>query len=403
MSDSESPFESELNAFDRESSDDLFDTNSEAMSLDAEAGEDSDVEIIDEGASSVPTHDIGNGLMTRQLVPLAMVYRDGSHVDMGQHCESSAGHQSETSTSGRGEAAAEPSPYPRGVRLPLQPAVQRILAQISYAPSQYNPNFWMALIGVVAVFGIAEEEEPSYEQFSYLYSVTKSKSANHKGWVQANCLRASERGHFLKVVPTSQKSWRNRRVLLSGDWESPSGRPVRFHIPTTFQIAGRSTCRSQPSPTQSEIRQIDKVRLKVPTVEVYPKFLFTVNLIKAELVSPAEMTDARRAAEAKRMNESSKRRLMMGLQGMKKNQQAEAVPVPSAGVDPEDQTLADHLRQLHTESTPSGAAEANSTSRKVPTTEAVTSKAAHCRPRGRAGTKARSVDEGAECCHGCRG
>ena len=204
----------------------------------------------------------------------------------------------------------------QGVRLPLQPAVQKILAQIGYAPGQYNPNFWVALMGVIAAFGIAEEGEPSYEQFSYLYSITKSKSADHGGWVQANCLKASERGHFVSSVPTSQKSWRNRRVLLSGDWESPSGTPLRFSVPTTFQIAGRfpkyrligrllfsllfpcfifliflllTGKLKQPSPKPSEIRQLDRVRLRVPAAErVYPRFLFTGNLIRAGLVNPAE-------------------------------------------------------------------------------------------------------------------
>ncbi|CAL2277637.1 unnamed protein product [Prunus armeniaca] len=83
------------------------------------------------------------------------------------------------------------------------------MAQIGYAPSQYNPNFWVALMGVVAAFDIAEEGEPSYEQFTYLYSITKSKSADHGGWVQANNFKTSERGHFVSFVPTSQKSWRN--------------------------------------------------------------------------------------------------------------------------------------------------------------------------------------------------
>ncbi|CAL2239817.1 unnamed protein product [Prunus armeniaca] len=180
-------------------------------------------------------------------------------------------------------------------------------------------------MGVVTAFGMAGEGVPSYEQFSHLYSVTKSKSADHRGWVQANYLKATERGHFVSAVPTSQKTWRKRRVLLSSDWESPSGHPVRFHIPTTFQIASKL---KQLSATQAEIRQIDKVRLKVYTVErVYPKFLFTANLIKAQLVNPAEMTEERRAAEAKRMNESSNRRLMLGLQGKKKKRrQLEAVP-----------------------------------------------------------------------------
>ncbi|CAL8998085.1 unnamed protein product, partial [Prunus brigantina] len=105
----------------------------------------------------------------------------------------------------------------QGVRLPLQPAVQKILAMIGYAPGQFNPNFWVALMGVVTAFGMAGQGEPSYEQFSHLYSVTRSKTNDHGGWVQANCLRAAERGHFVSHVPTSQKSWRNRRVLLSGD------------------------------------------------------------------------------------------------------------------------------------------------------------------------------------------
>ncbi|CAL2226904.1 unnamed protein product [Prunus armeniaca] len=71
----------------------------------------------------------------------------------------------------------------QGVRLPLQPAVQRILAHLGYAPGQYNPNFWVALMGVIIAFGLAEEGEPSYKQLSYSYSVTKSKSADHGGWV----------------------------------------------------------------------------------------------------------------------------------------------------------------------------------------------------------------------------
>ncbi|CAL8992881.1 unnamed protein product [Prunus brigantina] len=170
----------------------------------------------------------------------------------------------------------------------------------------------------------------------------------------ANCLTATERGHFISGVPTSQKTWRKRRVILSGDWESPSGHPARFHIPTTFQIAGRPPYRSlkQPNATQSEIRQIERVRLRVPAVErVYPKLLFTANLIKAQLVNPAGMTGERSAAEAKRMNESSKRRLMMGYEGKKKkSRQPEAVPMPSEGVGVDDQTLSERLRRLNFDS-----------------------------------------------------
>ncbi|CAL2277088.1 unnamed protein product [Prunus armeniaca] len=293
----------------------------------------------------------------------------------------------------------------QGVRLPLQPAVQRILAQIGYSPSQFNPNFWVALIGVVIPLGMAGEGEPSYEQFSHLYSVTKSKSADHGGWVQANCLKATERGHFVSAVPTSQKTWRKWRVLLSGDWESPSGHPIRFHIPTTFQIAGRPSYRSvgllvyrplenlvpflfcagklnRSSATQAEIQQIERVRLEVPAVErIYPKFFFTTNLIKAQLVNPAEMIEERRTAEAKRMNESSKRRLILGMQGKKKKgRRPETVPATSGGVDPEDLTLNERRCQMNAESAHAEAAVARpSPSRGMPT-EGTSSKAAGKRP-----------------------
>ncbi|CAL9000920.1 unnamed protein product [Prunus brigantina] len=315
-------------------------------------------------------------------VPLTIVYADGRQVVPGVPGETSVGQQPEASTSGRGASPAEPSSRPReyfipdsvrmriptpteslskpeggevvfftdvlmqGVRLPLQPAVQKILAQIGYAPGQFNPNFWVALMGVVTAFGMAGMGEPSYEQFSHLYSITKSKTTDHGGWVQDNCLRATECGHFVSHVPTSQKTWKKWRVLLSA--------------------------------TQTELRQIDQVRLKVPAVErVYPKLLFTANLIKAQLANPAEMTEERRAAEAKRMSELSKRRLMMGLQGQKKKKgQQETVPTPLAGADVDDQSLGDRLRQMSSGSGQAGpAALGPSPSRGAPT-EGASSRAA---------------------------
>ncbi|XP_034199565.1 uncharacterized protein LOC117614769 [Prunus dulcis] len=57
------------------------------------------------------------------------------------------------------------------------------------------------------------------------------------------------------------------------------------------------------------------------------------------------MTDARKAAEGKKMNESSRRRLMMGLEGKKKKKQPE-VPSVRQSTDLEDVTLAERLRQL---------------------------------------------------------
>ncbi|CAL8088567.1 unnamed protein product [Prunus armeniaca] len=114
MSDSESLYEGEPNAFEGESSDGLFDSESEATeNIGAKDGEDTDVEIIGEVITSVPTHGIGKGLMVRQLDPLAAIFRDGNHFGINIDDESSAARQSETSTSDRSEAAAEPSSRPR--------------------------------------------------------------------------------------------------------------------------------------------------------------------------------------------------------------------------------------------------------------------------------------------------
>ncbi|CAL9019502.1 unnamed protein product [Prunus brigantina] len=113
MSDSESFSEGEPNLFDGESSDDLFDSDNEAVGPDAEDGSDTDVEILSECPSSVPTHGIGKGLMTKQPVPLSIVYSDSHHVGLAMPGEMSTGPQFETSTSDCGELAAEPSSRPR--------------------------------------------------------------------------------------------------------------------------------------------------------------------------------------------------------------------------------------------------------------------------------------------------
>ncbi|CAL9018063.1 unnamed protein product [Prunus brigantina] len=53
------------------------------------------------------------------------------------------------------------------------------------------------------------------------------------------------------------------------------------------------------------------------------------------------------------MNESSKRRLMMGLEGRKrKSRQSEAVPTAAEGIDVDDQSLSERLRQLGKDSAP---------------------------------------------------
>ncbi|CAL9020897.1 unnamed protein product [Prunus brigantina] len=152
----------------------------------------------------------------------------------------------------KGEAVFFTDVFKHGLRLPLRHSVQKILAAIGYAPGQFNPNFWITLLGTITAFGIAGEGEPSYEQFAHLYSVTRAKSADQGGWVQSNCLAAGQRGHFVVGVPTSQKTWRRHRVLVSGAWESAPGviRPIA---------------------TKREIEVIERVRSVIPEDERFHK------------------------------------------------------------------------------------------------------------------------------------
>ncbi|CAL8136887.1 unnamed protein product [Prunus armeniaca] len=126
--------------------------------------------------------------------------------------------------------------YQHGLRLPFHPWVQMMLAKLGYAPGQYNPNFWLLLHGVYIAWWLVGLGEPTFEQFMYLYSISKQQGTF--GWVQANCRKAKERGYFIGHKPSTQKSWRNRWCLAYGDWECPLGKTVSRHIPTHFQSIG---------------------------------------------------------------------------------------------------------------------------------------------------------------------
>ncbi|BBG92532.1 hypothetical protein Prudu_000294 [Prunus dulcis] len=126
--------------------------------------------------------------------------------------------------------------YRHGFRLPFHPWVQMKLAKLGYVPGQYNPNFWILFHGMYIAWWLAGLGEPTFEQFMYLYSV--SKQQGNFGWIQANCRKAKKMGYFISHKPTTQKSWRNRWCMAYGDWESPPGKSVIQHILTHFQSIG---------------------------------------------------------------------------------------------------------------------------------------------------------------------
>ncbi|CAL2229627.1 unnamed protein product [Prunus armeniaca] len=61
-----------------------------------------------------------------------------------------------------------------GLRLPTATdVVPMMLAKLGYAPEQYNPNFWILLHGVYIAWCLIRLGEPTFEQFMYLYSISK--------------------------------------------------------------------------------------------------------------------------------------------------------------------------------------------------------------------------------------
>ncbi|KAI5344300.1 hypothetical protein L3X38_012177 [Prunus dulcis] len=249
-----SAYDTKPNAFDGESSDDQRESGSVALSFDSADSEEDEVELVSERIKVVPSFGRGKVVQSNEVVPLAVVPCGEVCTSTSQYCEfltrdmqlpdRHVSYHSETSTSARGDIPAESSSHP-------VPSVKRILANLGYAPGQYNPNLWVALMGVTVAFGLAEEGEPTYEQFSYLYSITKSKCTGH-----------------------------------GGDWESPSDRLVRFQLPATFQKAAKL---KQLVPTRADIQKVERIKSKVPAVDqIYSEFLFTINLVKAHLVNPVK-------------------------------------------------------------------------------------------------------------------
>ncbi|CAL9029546.1 unnamed protein product [Prunus brigantina] len=319
MSDTESDYSRSPRAFDGETasesttegldSADFEETERGAPEVSTDSGSTSSVEVVSvngarpstsgrqagEAEEDVSVADPGEGLLTMRIPgPL------------------------ESLSNPTGETVFFTDVFKHGLRLPLRHSVQKILAAIGYAPGQFNPNFWITLLGTITAFGIAAEGEPSYEQFAHLYSVTRTKSTDQGGWVQSNCLAAGQRGHFVVGVPSSQKTWRRHRVLVSGAWESASGVIVERRIPTTFQMIGRILgspsivievlSLKRPIATRREVEVIERVRSLIPEEDRFHKTLLDYkNLFRAGLISEPEYL--RRKKEEEEKEKESKRRL----------------------------------------------------------------------------------------------
>ncbi|BBG99731.1 hypothetical protein Prudu_009515 [Prunus dulcis] len=112
--------------------------------------------------------------------------------------------------------------YRHGFRLPFHPWVQMMLAKLGYAPGQYNPNFWILLHGVYIAWWLAGLGEPTFEQFMYLYSI--SKQQRNFGWVQAIAERRRRGAISLDTSPQRRSPGGTGGAWLMGTGSVLQGR-----------------------------------------------------------------------------------------------------------------------------------------------------------------------------------
>ncbi|CAL2270942.1 unnamed protein product [Prunus armeniaca] len=67
--------------------------------------------------------------------------------------------QLESLSNPAGEVVFFTDVFRHGLRLPLRHSVQKVLAAIGYAPGQFNPNFWITLLGTITA-GVGAVELP---------------------------------------------------------------------------------------------------------------------------------------------------------------------------------------------------------------------------------------------------
>ncbi|CAL2257389.1 unnamed protein product [Prunus armeniaca] len=119
-----------------------------------------------------------------------------------------------------------------------------------------------------------------------LERVTRAKSADQEGWVQSNCLSEGQRRHVVVGMPSSQKTWRRRCVLVSGAWESAPGVILERHVPTSFQTV---VSLKRPIATKRKIEVIERIQSRIAEEDRFFRTLLDYkNLFKAGLIDDPE-------------------------------------------------------------------------------------------------------------------
>ncbi|CAL9004779.1 unnamed protein product [Prunus brigantina] len=172
----------------------------------------------------------------------------------------------------------------QGVRLPLSPFIQRWMSQLGVAPHQMNPNVYMTMVSVQALWRRVHNAEPTMNQVLHCFLL--KRSPHQVGF----CYLQSAVGKIIESNPSSQKTWKPHWFYASGAWE----RLCRTLV--LGLVVWPTLDRADLSAAEEE--QVNQVLTLPSTERVASKLLASAGQVPAVSRSPARGSSKRRAEES---------------------------------------------------------------------------------------------------------
>ena len=120
--------------------------------------------------------------------------------------------------------------FENDLRFPLHPFTKRVLQHFNVCPSQFSPNFWGVLVGLLVIFRDKGLGVPSIALLLDFFSVKE---------VVEGFLYISKRSSAKLIIsdlPSSHKFWKERYFFVSGHhWEyNPFDRENTLGVPAVW-------------------------------------------------------------------------------------------------------------------------------------------------------------------------
>ncbi|KAL2526613.1 Plus3 domain-containing protein [Abeliophyllum distichum] len=194
-----------------------------------------------------------------------------------------------------------------GLRLPFPRVVRKFLREWRIAPTQFCPNGWRILIGLLVLWDQLGFPRPSIGDFYSLYSF--KSDGKRSGWWYVS-VKARTGGSVVTQTPDSIKNWKKFWFFVRGPWQFAKDDarpdlsiPVRYH--ELRYIAQEPT--GESSERARRAREISE-NLRSSAVLITEE-----NLISARLSRPlSDRPETRRRPKAQAMPVKGSERSQLG-------------------------------------------------------------------------------------------